>query len=355
MLVTGHTGFKGGWLSLWLNMLGARVYGYALQPPTEPSLWCVCRLGEGGVVDRRGDVADGTGFCDVIRRVRPEVVLHLAAQPLVRESYATPVTTFMTNTMGTAHVLEGCREGDALRAVVVITTDKVYQNREWEYPYRENDRLAGHDPYSASKAAAELVVESYRKSFFSGEGAPRIATARAGNVIGGGDWANDRLVPDCLRAFAREETVILRNPEAVRPWQHVLEPLRGYLLLAQKLFASRDDACARGFNFGPDMEGHVPVESVARELARLWGTEARVACRHRQDEPHEAGLLKLDTGLARALLDWRPRWSVADALFRTVQWHKAWLAGDNMREFSLRQIEAYASGDDVAPESRGIG
>ncbi len=341
VFITGHTGFKGGWLSLWLHMLGAKVYGYALEPPTFPSFFDVCQLAPLFEVDHRADLSDLSQLHRAINDAQPEILFHLAAQSLVRESYAAPLETFMTNTLGTAHILDVCRECRTLQSAVLITTDKVYENQEWQYPYRENDRLGGHDPYSASKAAAELVVESFRKSFFLGAGSARIATVRAGNVIGGGDWAADRLVPDCLRSFADSKPVVLRNPGAVRPWQHVLEPLCGYLLLAERLFSMEVEAFPHSFNFGPDVEGHVPVEFVARELARLWDEDALVECHNSTGQPHEAGLLKLDISLARSQLNWQPRWSVSDALAQTVEWHRQWLTGANMRQASFSQIGVY--------------
>jgi len=339
VLVTGHTGFKGSWLCMWLHALGAEVHGFALDPPTTPSLYEVADVAGLMQSDVRADLADLVKLRMAVESVQPEVVLHLAAQPLVRESYADPVGTFRTNVLGTAHVLEAVRHVDSVRAVVVVTTDKVYENREWLYPYRENDRLGGHDPYSASKAAAELVVDSYRKSFFSGETAPRIATARAGNVIGGGDWAADRLVPDCLRAFQDGKPVRIRYPDAVRPWQHVLEPLCGYLLLAEDLFsgAVREGA----WNFGPDSRDNRSVGEIANETSKLWGGNAVVDVIG-GDHPHEAGQLRLDASLAVQKLGWKPRCPVAEALMITVAWHKAWLAGEGMREVSVRQIEVFS-------------
>jgi CDP-glucose 4,6-dehydratase len=345
VFVTGHTGFKGGWLSLWLHMLGAKVYGYAIDPPTDPSFFDACQLSSIFESDVRADLSDLVRLRRAVDEAHPKILIHMAAQPLVRQSYNDPIETFMTNVMGTAHVLEACRGCRSLQSIVIITTDKVYENHEWSYPYSENDRLGGHDPYSASKAAAEIVVDSYRKSFFVGDGSLRIASVRAGNVIGGGDWAADRLVPDCLRSFADKKPVELRNPDSVRPWQHVLEPLSGYLLLAEKLCLMKEDEFPSSFNFGPDADGHVPVGYVADTLAQLWGDGAAVECRSSDEQPHEAGLLKLDISLARARLGWQPRWSVSDAFEHTVAWHRAWLAGDDMREVSMRQIDAYMAGD----------
>lgn len=349
VMLTGHTGFKGGWLALWLHRLGAKVHGYALDPSTAPNLFEAANIGETLASDTRADLSDLNALAAAFDSARPEIVLHLAAQPLVRASYAEPLYTWVTNTVGTAHVLEAARLSDSVRAVILITTDKVYENREWAYPYREVDSLGGRDPYSASKAAAEMVAASYRESFF-GKGTAfghpaKIATVRAGNVIGGGDWAIDRLVPDCLRAFAKREPVRLRYPHSVRPWQHVLEPLSGYLRLAEHLLEETEgDKYARAWNFGPDADGEVTVADVANSVASLWGAGARV-----EQEPttqstlHEAGLLRLDSTMARTMLGWRPRWSLSHALDRTVAWHRAWLQREDMLAFSLEQIAGYES------------
>jgi len=342
VLVTGHTGFKGGWLALWLHRFGAEIHGYALDPPTKPSLFEVARVGGILTTDTRADLADREALKQAFVRSRPEVVFHLAAQPLVRAAYADPLGTLASNVTGTAHVLEAARHTESVRAVVVITTDKVYENREWAYPYREIDPLGGHDPYSASKAAAELITASYRAAFFEDDKnhAVRLATARAGNVLG--DWATDRLVPDCLNAFATGQSIRLRNPGAVRPWQHVLEPLAGYLLLAQCLLDEDCADCARAWNFGPDARGDATVRQVASTVAGLWGENTRVEdAPEIDDDPHEAGLLRLDSTLARTNLCWNPRWSLDQALERAVTWHKAWLANNDMRAFSLDQIAEY--------------
>jgi CDP-glucose 4,6-dehydratase len=342
VLVTGHTGFKGAWLTAWLHRLGATVRGYALQPPTNPSLFDVARIGSLLQSDTRADLADLAQLRAVIERAQPEVIFHLAAQSLVRESYRDPLGTFATNVLGTAHVLEAARASSAVRALLLITTDKVYDNREWSYPYRELDALGGRNPYSASKAAAELVAASYRASFYGQGGhAARVATARAGNVIGGGDWAQDRLVPDCLRAFAKAEAVLLRYPRAVRPWQHVLDPLAGYLQLAERLLGTNGAPFARAWNFGPDGSGDASVGEVAHALAQLWGEGARVTETPSVQHPHEDGLLRLDSSLARSQLGWSPRWSLRDSLARTVEWQRAWLDGADMRDVCLRQIGEY--------------
>ncbi len=345
VFLTGHTGFKGGWLALWLKDLGAELVGYALDPPTTPSLYDVLGLAAVFARDLRADIGDAEGLAAALREAAPEVVFHLAAQPLVREGHADPLTTFRSNVMGTVHLLEAVRHCPTVRAVVVVTTDKVYANREWVHPYREPDRLGGSDPYSASKAAAEGVVTAYRESFFAAGGASvGLASARAGNVIGGGDWARDRLVPDCLRAFARGEAVALRNPKAVRPWQHVLEPLGGYLRLAESLWRTPDGGFSDAWNFGPGETGDATVGEVAARLAGLWGDDARVRECPEADAPREAGLLRLDVSKAVHRLGWRPRWDLDRALEKTLEWHRAWLAGrTDMRALSLRQIRDYAS------------
>jgi CDP-glucose 4,6-dehydratase len=342
VLLTGHTGLKGGWLALWLASLGARVHGYALAPPTEPNLFQVARVAGVLTSDTRGDLADLAALSATVERVRPDVVFHLAAQPLVTEGYRNPLATLASNVMGTANLLEAIRGVDSVGAVVVAATDKVYENKEIGHAFTEADPLAGHDPYSASKAAAEIVVASYRASFFGkGRHPARVATARAGNVIGGGDWSTDRLIPDCLRAFAAGEPVRLRYPEAVRPWQHVLEPLSGYLALAQRLLSADGRAFARPWNFGPNAGDDASVADVAERLAKLWDGDARVE-RDANPEWSEAGLLRLDSSRARAELDWAPQWSLQQALEHTIAWHRAWQRGDDMRAVSEEQIATYA-------------
>jgi len=343
VFLTGHTGFKGGWLSLWLQQLGARVHGYALDPPTTPAFFDAAQVATALASDVRADLGDGASLRSALQQAQPRVVFHLAAQSLVRESYRDALGTFATNAMGTANLLEAVRGIDTVRAVVLITTDKVYLNREWNQGYREADHLGGHDPYSASKAAAEIIAASYRASFFTGphRHPAQVATARAGNVIGGGDWANDRLVPDGLRAFATGAPLRLRYPDAVRPWQHVLEPLAGYLQLAQRLLSPEGERFARAWNFGPDEKSEATVVEVAQILARAWGDGARVEAETRSGHPHEAGLLRLDSSAARDMLSWRPRWSLAQAVEQTVAWQRAMNRGDDMAAVSRGQIRAY--------------
>lgn len=340
VFVTGHTGFKGAWLSLWLHSLGASVQGYALNPPTEPSIFDVADVAGILASDVRADLADLEALNAAIQAAQPEVVFHLAAQPLVRASYSNPIDTFATNVMGTAHLLQAVRSTPAVKAVVIITTDKVYQNREWVHPYREEDRLGGYDPYSASKAACEIITASMRDSFFRDSGV-QIATARAGNVIGGGDWAADRLVPDCFSAFAAGHPVTLRFPDAVRPWQHVFEPLAGYLALASALLGEGGKEFAKAWNFWPDAADNTTVGTVASKLAGLWGSDASVICESNPENPHEAGLLTLDNSAARKHLGWQPRWPIDMALDMTYAWHRAWLDDVDMSTFSLAQIVQY--------------
>lgn len=341
VLVTGHTGFKGSWLSLWLQKLGAQVHGYAIEPPTQPSMFEVARVRSVLASHTHADIADVERLRAVLQANRVEVIFHLAAQSLVRPSYVDPLGTWAVNVMGTANVLEAARACDTVRSVVVITTDKVYENHGVQRAYRESDPLGGYDPYSASKAAAEIVSASYRSSFFGAADAAQVATVRAGNVIGGGDWATDRLLPDCFRAFAQSQPVELRFPHAIRPWQHVLEPIEGYLKLAQRLLERRDPALQTAFNFGPDAESDATVGTVAQIVAELWGGAARVVHSASDAHPHEQAILRLDSSRARELLDWQPRWPLRKALEQTVAWHLAWLQGADMQEVSLSQIASY--------------
>ena len=344
VLVTGHTGFKGGWLTLWLHQLKANIHGYALNPPTDPNLFEAARIKTLLASDTRADLLDLSALKSTFKNVQPEVVFHLAAQPLVRESYRDPLKTLATNVMGTAHVLEAARTTASVKAIIIVTTDKVYESMEWAYPFREVDPLGAHDPYSASKAAAEIVTASYRSCFFDGESGQlaRIATVRAGNVIGGGDWAADRLVPDCLRAFANNEAVCLRYPKAVRPWQHVLEPISGYLKLAELLSAPGSEKFARAWNFGPDASGDATTEDVAQMIARFWGDCAYVKKITSAHNVYETGLLRLDSTRARTELGWKPQWSLQTALQLTVHWYRDWLLGLDMQATTLSQIVAFS-------------
>lgn len=342
VFVTGHTGFKGGWLSLMLHHLGARVHGYALNPDATSSMFGAAGIASTLASDVRADIADLTRLRESLRAAAPEVLIHLAAQPLVRQGYDEPVGTFATNVMGTVNVLEAARDLPSLRAIVVVTTDKVYANHNTGERFTEDAPLGGDDPYSASKAAAELVAASYRHSFFDA-GCALVASARAGNVIGGGDWAEDRLVPDCMRAFSASQPVYLRYPSASRPWQHVLEPLTGYLMLAARLLSADGGPYARSWNFGPRAGDQATVGYVAQRIARLWGGDAQVL-RDNAAHPHEAGLLALDSGMATSLLGWRPHWSLDEALRSTVAWQRAYESGQDMRAFTLCQIETYLAG-----------
>ncbi len=337
VLLTGHTGFKGAWMALWLQSLGAVVRGVALAPPDGPSLFVAARVAE-GMEHRVADIRDLAAVSSLVNEFKPEVVIHMAAQPLVRASYREPVETFSTNVMGTVHVLEAARQAGSVRAIVNVTTDKCYENRELGAAYRESDALGGRDPYSSSKACAELVSAAYRQSFLDESGI-FLATARAGNVIGGGDWSEDRLVPDLLRALAAGEAVHIRNPHAVRPWQHVLEPLSGYLLLCERL-CEQGQPAACAWNFGPRAEDARDVGSLATALCERWGAGAKWVS-DRREGPHEATLLMLDSGKASRHLAWNPRWTLDQALDRTVDWHRAWLRGEDMRAVCLRQIGDY--------------
>jgi len=342
VLITGHTGFKGAWLSLWLQDLGAKVIGISLDSPTTPSLYEQANVAK-GMISLRQDIRNGEAIKQLFQQHKPEIVFHLAAQPLVRYSYQNPVETYEINVMGTLHVLEGIRSVDSVRSAVMITTDKCYQNKEWVWGYRETDTLGGHDPYSSSKGAAELLISSYRNSYFPqdkySEHKTAIASARAGNVIGGGDWAEDRLIPDIIKAFKNNETVIIRNPKSTRPWQHVLEPLSGYLKLAEQL-EKNGDQYAEAWNFGPAEIDARPVQWIVEKMAKLWGENANWI-NDKSEHPHEANYLKLDCSKAHMKLNWYPRWDLSETLLRIVEWHKLKDAHNNYRKLCLTQINDY--------------
>lgn len=342
VLLTGHTGFKGGWLTLWLQSMGAKVVGYALAPSGNPNLFESADIAN-GIISINGDIRDYAALAVVIENYRPEIVIHMAAQALVRYSYAHPVETYATNVMGTVNLLEAVRQTCSVRAIVNVTSDKCYENREWEEGYREHEAMGGYDPYSSSKGCAELVASAYRSSYFNPQDYAKhgvaLASARAGNVIGGGDWAEDRLIPDIMRAIAQGKPVPIRNPHAIRPWQHVLEPLSGYLILAQKLYEDGIDY-AEGWNFGPDEADAKPVQWIVEQLTQVWG-EGSGWLLDESDHPHEAHFLRLDCSKAKARLGWQPRWRLDETLSKIVEWYKVFDAGRNMREITLAQIAQY--------------
>ncbi|NJL91962.1 MAG: CDP-glucose 4,6-dehydratase [Coleofasciculaceae cyanobacterium SM2_1_6] len=357
VLITGHTGFKGSWLSLWLQILGVELLGYSLPVPTQPSLYDLALVGK-GMTSIEGDIRDLEHLSQVIKDFQPEIVFHMAAQPLVRHSYANPVETYSVNVMGTVHLLEAVRQVGTVRSLVNITSDKCYENREWVWGYREQEPMGGYDPYSSSKGCAELVTAAYRNSFFPADSSTAIATARAGNVIGGGDWSLDRLIPDILRAITNKQTIIIRNPQAIRPWQHVLDPLTGYLLLAEKLYQNSpqdsDQNLGRhlnqghqdfrsGWNFGGSDRDTQPVAWIVDKLLELWG-DAGVGWECDQVlQPHEANYLKLDCSKAKTHLDWEPQLDLTTALAWVVTWTKAWDQGADMRDFTKQQILKYVN------------
>lgn len=337
VFLTGHTGFKGGWLALWLQNMGAEVHGYALNPPTSINLFTEADVVSGMASSVIADIRDAQKLRAAMQSAKPEIVFHLAAQSLVRYSYVEPTETYEVNVMGTVHLLEAVRATSSVKTVVNVTTDKCYENREWVWAYRENEAMGGYDPYSSSKGCAELVTSAYRQSFLHKEGVA-LASARAGNVIGGGDWAEDRLIPDFLRALDAGITLKIRSPQATRPWQHVLEPLSGYIALAEKLHTLGLDF-AEAWNFGPIDEDARPVQWIVERMA-----EIRKDVKWQSDDvpqPHEANYLKLDSSKARNHLDWQPRWRLQTALQKTLAWHEAWLQSADMRAFTLAQIAEY--------------
>ena len=339
VFITGHTGFKGSWLSLWLQYMGAIVKGYALEPNTNPNLFTEAKVAH-EMDSEIGDINDLNHVTLSMKAFNPDVLIHMAAQPLVRLSYHEPVLTYATNVMGTVNVLEAARNCTNLKAIVSVTTDKCYENREWAWGYRENEPMGGHDPYSSSKGCAELVTSAYRKSFFNTSSSAFLASARAGNVIGGGDWSADRLIPDILRAFERNELVVVRNPMATRPWQHVLEPLSGYLILGQHLYEEGGDVFAEGWNFGPKDEDCKPVSWILDKMASKWGKGASWQL-DKNSNPNEAGFLKLDCSKAGMLLNWHPKWNLEDTLESIIHWHQNYLSGNDIKKQCLLEIAKY--------------
>lgn len=337
VFLTGHSGFKGSWLSLWLQSMDCDLKGYSLKPNTKPSLYELASVGE-DMETQFGDIRDLDNLSDSMNRFQPEIIIHLAAQPLVRESYQNPIETYGTNVMGTVNILEASRYCKSLKAILVITTDKCYENKEWDWGYREYEPMGGYDPYSSSKGCAELIVASYRRSFFNKLGIS-VATARAGNVIGGGDWSTDRLVPDILKAFSESESVRIRNPKAIRPWQHVLECLSGYLILCEHLY-SYGDKYAQAWNFGPNDTECVSVESIINKISEYWGEDTSWDI-DSSSQPHEANFLKLDCSKAKNKLNWAPRWNLDEALKSIVEWQKAYLSSEDLKVKTLNEIKKF--------------
>ena len=339
VLITGHTGFKGSWLSLWLQNLGANVTGLALAPPTKPSLFEIANVAE-GMQSNIGDIRDQNVVDEVFNRCNPEVVIHMAAQPLVLYSYENPVETYATNVMGTVHILEACRRLNSVKSVVMITTDKCYENKEWVWGYRENEPMGGYDPYSNSKGCSELVISAYQKSFFHKDANKAgVASARAGNVIGGGDWAADRLIPDFMQAILDGQPVVIRSPSSIRPWQHVLEPLRGYLQLAESLWYDKAKF-SEGWNFGPSDSDAKEVQWIIERISDLWGEGAHWQI-DKSPRPHEAAYLKLDCSKANMKLGWEPRLDLSTTLQWIVEWYKQYLGNSDMREVTMKEISRY--------------
>jgi CDP-glucose 4,6-dehydratase len=340
VFLTGHTGFKGSWMSLWLQEMGALVHGFALEPDSDPALFKEASVKK-NMESTIGDIRDLSKITECMTSFNPDILIHMAAQPLVRKSYADPVETYATNVMGTVHVLEAARKCSHLKAIVIVTTDKCYENKEWEWSYRENEAMGGHDPYSSSKGCAELVTSAYRRSFFNTPDSAAVASARAGNVIGGGDWAADRLIPDILSAFAKAEPVIIRNPLATRPWQHVLEPIAGYLVLAEALY-TEGHTLAEEWNFGPKDQDCRPVNWILDKMVYQWGAGASWEL-DKNNNPHEAGFLKLDCSKAASRLKWQPKWNLEETLSSIINWHQIHLGGGDVKEQCLKEINKYTS------------
>ena len=338
VFITGHTGFKGGWMSLWLNKLGAKVKGYALDPQSDLSLFNLAKISD-NLESQIGNIQNLALLKQSLKKFEPEIVIHMAAQPLVRASYNDPVETYKTNVMGTVNLFEAVRECESVKVVVNVTTDKCYENNEWLWGYRENEPMGGRDPYSNSKGCSELITAAYRQSFFNSDSAVSIASARAGNVIGGGDWAEDRLVPDALRAFNSGKPLVIRNPLAIRPWQHVLEPISGYLALAEKLYLEKDEF-AEAWNFGPNEDDSWPVGEVVDFLVTEWPSYASWELQ-KGSQPHEAQLLKLDISKAKSRLNWKPLWNLEQSLKSIIDWNSAHINNKNMQEVTMDQINNY--------------
>jgi len=342
VLITGHTGFKGTWLTLWLNHLGSNVIGYALKPPTQPSLFELCALNT-KVTSIEGDVRDFGHLKSVIQKYKPEIIFHLAAQALVRRSYSDPLETYSTNVMGTVHLLEAIRQIGGVRVIINVTSDKCYQNQEWVWGYRENDPMGGQDPYSSSKGCAELITAAYTKSYFNPDHYEKhgvsVASVRSGNVIGGGDWAEDRLLPDCMKALLENRPIVIRYPDAVRPWQHVLEPLFGYLVLGQHLYGD-GPTFAGPWNFGPEDESGKPVRWIVERIAEIWGGKASWEV-DQSFHPYEAHTLKLDCSKAKLKLGWYPQWDLETGLKKTIEWFKAYRDRADMFITTISQIKDY--------------
>jgi len=340
VFLSGHTGFKGSWVSLWLQSMGAIVKGYSLEPNTKPNLFTEANVEE-NMNSEFGDIRNLNQISKSMLDFNPDILIHMAAQPLVRLSYQEPVDTYTTNVIGTVNVLEAARGCPNLKAIVSVTTDKCYENNEWDWGYRENEPMGGHDPYSSSKGCAELVTSAYRRSFFNSEDTASLASARAGNVIGGGDWADDRLIPDILKAFEKSESVVIRNPISTRPWQHVLEPLSGYLVLAQELFENGKEY-AEGWNFGPKDEDCQPVNWILDKMVANWGEGASWEL-DKNNNPHEAGFLKLDCSKASNRLKWQPKWSLQQTLKLIIEWHQVYVNKGDVKEQCLTEIKKYSN------------
>ncbi len=338
VFLTGHTGFKGSWLSLWLQNMGALVKGYSLEPNTKPALYNEANVAR-EMESEIGDIRNLDQIAESMVKFCPDILIHMAAQPIVRLSYLEPVNTYSTNVIGTVNVLESARKCSNLKAIVSVTTDKCYENKEWEWGYRENEPMGGHDPYSSSKGCAELVTSSYRRSFFSSNNTPSLASARAGNVIGGGDWSEDRLVPDILRSFEKSESLLIRNPHSTRPWQHVLEPLSAYLVLAQELFLN-GDKFAEAWNFGPKDEDCKTVGWIADKMTKSWGINLSQTI-DKSNNPHEAGFLKLDCSKAAKRLNWQPQFNIKKTIDLLIEWHKIYISGGDIKKRCLKEINEY--------------